>query len=244
MHIMAATKSVFSGSQVLRFMDNEPARLDWDADDLDIYTTAPKGIRILAFFEKEGYVRGLLPSGQGFDRPYVDESAIACVVRLRKGEHCVVDVVFSNSGTSLLPIARFHSTLVVNIITGYEVCVAYPESTFNGKGYRRPWASNTTTSEEAVEKYKGRGYKIETFGSNGGQVTDEHIARFYCPHTTRSFADDGVFKVQFYRPMSIAAEEAYKGFMDSVTWKWGGKECACCDERNGQHIFVRRRQDI
>lgn len=240
MAVIGSTSSVFSGSQVLRFVDSARAREDWEAQDLDIYTTAPKGNRLLMFFQEEGYIPHILPSGQGFERPYVDDSAIACVVRLRKGEESVVDVVFSCSPTALHPITLFHSTIVVNFITAYEICIAYPEATFAGRGYRRPWASRTTTYEAAIDKYKARGYAIETFASNVEDTSHLETARFYCPHTIRSFTDEGIFRIPIQLPQTTVAEERHKALMRSVTWKWGGYECACCDQQGGQKIRIAR----
>lgn len=99
------TNAVFSGGQVLRFISRGGDEVDWDADDLDIYCALGRGTGMVLLFEAEGYQAEVLPAGGGFDRPYVDETSISCVVRMKRDDGRRVDVVVSTCHSSLAPIA-------------------------------------------------------------------------------------------------------------------------------------------
>lgn len=234
--IVDATASVFSGSQVLRAIDTAYERAGWIGADLDIYTISPEGEQILQHFEKEGY-RASVQEGTGeIDRPSADTTGVACVVHLKKATR-KVDVVFSTSRSALTPIAHVWATHVCNIVTAHAMYVAYPKSTLRGVGYRRPWAAQTSSIEQAYQKYNTRGYTIHRFGENTEATTGAPDAVFYCPHTSRSFGDKGT-AVERYRSHKDCAsrDHCIEDELDKVQWTWGGSACACCDRNASEDV--------
>lgn len=236
--IVDATASVFSGSQVLRAIDTGYERTGWTGADLDIYTTSPEGEQIINHFEKEGYTASLQEGTGEIDRPYADSTGVACVVHLKKSTQ-KVDVVFSTTQSVLTPIAHFWSTHVCNIITAHAIYVAYPRSTLRGVGYRRPWAAHTSGIAEAYQKYDARGYAIHRFGANTEATTDAPDRAFYCPHTPRSFGDNGTTMERYRQDKGCASQgRCIENRLNEVQWTWGGNACACCDRRTSEDVRI------
>lgn len=238
LELMQESGSVFSGGQVLRFVDRDEGRSNWVPGDLDIYTTRPFGRRIAAFFESQGYSSTLRVRDQDFDRDYVADNAIACVFVLRKSPDTTVDVVVSIGESPLVPIAMFYSTHVVNIITPNSIRVAYPASTLAGKGYLRPSVSRTEGVDKALEKYSNRGYDIQTFDNCTESSPHVGDGTFYCPHKRRDFLDDGTLVVSLSAPSSAPSNPSGLDTLrlSAVDWKWGGSLCGSCTKRGEEHI--------
>lgn len=239
MDLMEESFSVFSGGQVLRFVDKHHSRATWHPADLDIYTTRAFGRRIVGFFEGEGYTSTLRPLGVDYDRHYVVESAIACVFLLRKAPDKLVDIVVSAAETPLIPIPLFYATHVVNVITAHSVRVAYPESSLAGRGYIRPMMKRTDVTDAAIEKYRARGYDIREFDQCTESSSHSGSSGFYCPHTTRDFQDAGTLCVYLSPPdPSVPFGPAgYDTFIFSaVDWKWGGNRCGACMKRSDERV--------
>lgn len=229
---------------MLRFVHRVDGETLWDADDLDVYCGLGRGERMVALFEMEGYRAKVLPGGDGFDRPYVDETAISCVVRMERRDGRAVDVVVSTCHSALAPIARYYASHVVNVVTASSICVAYPDSTFQRRGFFRPWAARTWNRVRAVEKYMSRGYALVGFSKNveasvEGGTGSRH---FYCPHQERSFADSGTLRLWYGETDDWLARSADDALLREVKWKWGGYCCTCCVKASGQAIMVIKRK--
>lgn len=237
MQVMQDTGAIFSGSHVLRFIDRSALRSDWAPGDLDIYTVKEKAPQLIKFFEDEEYKGFVKPRGRKVDRHYVAEGAIACAVTLKKSGHPDVDVVISSAESPIIPIARFYATHVVNVITGYSVNVAYPKATLNGKSYLRYWAPDTDTMEYAINKYNRRGYTILRSNDSSEATLGDAVARFYCPHTTRSFTDEGTLTIPFAGKGTGKASERDAVILGTACWRWGGNGCTCCANRSGEVIL-------
>lgn len=234
------SNAVFSGGQVLRFVSRGGDGGVWDADDLDVYCALGSGRRMVALFELEGYQAEVLPAGEGFDRPYVDESSISCVARMRRGDDRHVDVVVSTCHSALAPIAHFYATHVVNVVTASTICVAYPDSTLKRRGFFRPWAARTWNRVLATEKYEQRGYQILGFLRNReAGVWDGTISkRFYCPHVERCFMDEGTLRLWYAEVDGDRVRAKDCDLLRGVTWTWGGHQCMCCIRSTGQKVVV------
>lgn len=233
---MDETKSIFSGSEVLRFIDTADGSPDWSAADLDIYTTSPEGERVLEHFEQQGYHASVQEGNGETERPYADSTGVACVVHLLKPPR-KVDVVFSTNHSAITPVAHFWSTLVCNIVTAHSIYVAYPKSTLRRKGYKRPWAAKTAAVEEAERKYVARGYIVERFTANSEASDGTPEAPYYCPHNPRHFGDDGTL-VERYRARDICTSHGncIEDELRRVLWTWGGQSCACCIRDSQQSV--------
>lgn len=241
MNLVEESRAVFSGSLVLRFVRGGDAVHDWEAADLDVYAPyETQGRRIVEFFQAEGYVGKVHPSGDGFDRPYANETGIACVVTLKKGENSV-DVIYSIGYSPLLPIAHFYATHVMNVVTSQSVAVAYPLSTVAGRGYLRSCAAQTEKYRLAIEKYKERRFELVSFAENVETQSSEATARWYCPHKTRSFVDDGSIRLTFNDSASEERKAEDDALLGSVRWRWGGRICRCCDAITGQKIKMEKK---
>lgn len=126
----------------------------------------------------------------------------------------------------------------MNIITPYSIRIAYPASTLAGKGYVRPLMAKSERAELAVEKYRGRGYNIQGFERCTEALPHTGSGEFYCPHTSRSFLDDGCLCVEL-DPQ--ASDPFYPAQIDSlamngVNWKWGGRRCGGCTRQSYENV--------
>lgn len=228
---------------MLKFVSRGKEAGEWEARDLDIYCPLGQSECIVALFEAEGYKAAVVPAGDGFDRPYVDETFINCVVRMHHRDRKQVDIVVSACYSALSPIARFYATHVVNIVTASSVCVAYPNSTFKRKAFLRPWASRTVNRARALEKYKERGYRLVAFAENDEARVEAGIGseKFYCPHEERSFGDEGTVRLWLGEDTNDLTKDAEMDLMTEVKWRWGGRRCTCCTRYSVQDIRIRKR---
>ncbi|KAG8944744.1 hypothetical protein FRC04_001559 [Tulasnella sp. 424] len=100
-----------------------------------------------------------------------------------------IDVICSDSAASLRPITDFHSTCVMNVITGAGVLVAYPNQTFNGTNIRR--IHSLGGRQDHVDKYTARGFcAIDSVGTSPCSPSS-------CPQLRRTFSDAGCFAMPF-----------------------------------------------
>lgn len=242
MSLVTETRSLFSGGQVLRFVSRGRLRGIWEPNDLDIYCPIGQGGCIVDLFEAQGYRARVIPAGDGFDRPYVDDTYISCVVRLQHHDGRRIDVVSSVNYSALSPIARYYASHVVNVITASSISIAYPKSTLNGRAFARPWTPITCNMTDAEEKYRRRGYQMIQFAENTEAMTEPKatVGRFYCPHVVRSFADDGTLRV-WYGETTDDAISADADLLEEVKWRWGGENCMCCNMASSQEILVRKK---
>jgi hypothetical protein len=221
----------------------------WFPHDADVYVPLPKeGGFQLAFvdymIEVEGYhktepvvsaITPFTPDG------YVSYMEVKEVVRLRKG-YLKMDVILSASPFSLMPIMRFHSTLVMNCITGNGIWSAYPSRTCARQGICNPMVFTLdhiapklppANVRSAFRKYARRGFDIRmgpTSWANDDHVCTKHGS---CPQTFRTVEDWGCMYVSLRAIGEDTGLGSRKGSVSRdvstedahVVWLLGGRAC-------------------
>jgi hypothetical protein len=119
--------AVISGSSVLWLLDS--LKDSWEAGDLDLYVPRNATQAMIDFLLEEGYQVVPEPEGEPHGGPYIDLGHLASVTKLVKGD-IKIDLLESLSQSSVLPVAFFHSTAVMNYITADSIAMLYPKLTF------------------------------------------------------------------------------------------------------------------
>jgi hypothetical protein len=155
---MRDTGAVISGSSALAFIMRDD---HWTAKDLDIYV--PSGDAATRLFHHLESIQGFKHTVLRGGMPAKDYEKVGsgCIRRVHKflkrqgadeaGQDMTltVDLIESDTNSSVKPLTSFHSTLVMNYLTADSVVVLYPSLTFSRVAFKqsRPW--KTEDWEEA-----------------------------------------------------------------------------------------------
>lgn len=255
-------RAVVSGSAVLQMMLSVSFEhrigggLGWNEGDMDIYvptTEGPEGEpRLLQYLiSKEGYtVAHENKKKIGSYSPYAE---IKDIITLTKGTNNV-DLIVSATRFSVSPVFRFHTTVVMNFMTGTAIFSAYPEMTCRMRGLVNPSALTLDLEppafppievRDALKKYAHRGFDIRYNPSCWNN--DKHICTrtSSCPHTLRTVQDASCLVASIRsldvetgistRSESISDEVQTLGVYQ-IQWHLGGRSCD--GKRIGMQGFV------
>ncbi|KAG6835878.1 hypothetical protein H0H93_013718 [Arthromyces matolae] len=194
LQLLRRTNSVISGSLVLLII-NTP---DFLAHDIDFYVPDHQE----AFFVDELMSKYQLidftprPKAMAYTLPGVKSIRV-----LRTASESInINVIVSVNRNPLTPITSFHSSVVMNYLSGYELYVGYPLLTCNHRNVINSDRliqpeTNVIRAVTALYKYELRGYDSDT------EVTDwddlrTHICGWsgFCPRTIRNFRDGNGFR--------------------------------------------------
>ncbi|KAJ3529353.1 hypothetical protein NMY22_g9034 [Coprinellus aureogranulatus] len=168
--VMDRTQSVMSGSAVVLLC--QPG--DWEPGDLDFY--CPKGAlaEVVKHFEGLGYTIETTGSGKSEDgvtqEPRVDgycKDLLQTVVRMWHGGRRKINVIESSVPSAVAPLFLFHSTVVMNAVTGSGIVCFHPQLTLNMKGVanhpsgRQQWLKNELKETALLDKYRVRGFDVQ-----------------------------------------------------------------------------------
>lgn len=251
---LRTSRSVVSGSVALWFVCGGP--LSWFPNDCDIYTPLGESASVATFLQtRAGYsideekMNWLLRNQNNLtmgdtDYPECDGaiSVIASVLHLTNqtlGKY--VDIIESNTVSSLQPIPRFWSTLQASYISADNLCVAYPYLTFNNIGCVTPTGyTPIRTVLDAILKYRKRGFIIDEFSSAVEKrvlsgfpgITPKCENNPYCPHALRFFGDKWCLQYAFDEKnfVSHPVDEF------TVRWRYGGDACGICKRKYDSQI--------
>lgn len=144
--MMQITDTVLSGSAVLKVVD----AANWTPGDLDFYCPRTELRPVLEWFRRRGYKvtkaydapydSKILPNDKkGHEIRFAARSCIKKVIILEHKIHgTILNLIQSLSTSALAPLTFFHSTLVMNFISGHGIVCGYPELTFKGIGKAAP----------------------------------------------------------------------------------------------------------
>lgn len=144
--VLGEEHAVVSGSAVLQMMLSVSFErriggdLGWKVGDMDIYVPLPDGSddspRLMRYIiDKEGYK--VVKKEKKRIGPYLPYAEIKDTVTLAKGAN-TIDLIISATRFSISPIFRFHSTVVMNFMTGTAIFSAYPNLTCRMRGNINP----------------------------------------------------------------------------------------------------------
>ncbi|KAI0039441.1 hypothetical protein FA95DRAFT_1504173 [Auriscalpium vulgare] len=224
--VLRSTRSVISGSFVVRFVMRRTEQGDMRVGDLDIYCPLSSASGVITYLEEdERYGPGINITHDPDDE--LEEaypiSAISCVTRLyRESTQSRIDVITSDTNSPLLPIRHFWCTLVTNYMSADGICLTHPKLTLDARGCIAPAQLGDVAIEHAVEKYRARGFRIGTFVDNdathqGGETTG------YCPQRLRNFNDS--LSLTFKFDSFNEAQLLHTFPILEPTWKYGGWLC-------------------
>ncbi|KAK7035712.1 hypothetical protein R3P38DRAFT_3183528 [Favolaschia claudopus] len=232
LRLLRKTESIISGSTTIPVLIN----LSFSPNDLDLY----------ALIRHEGTILLELRTKLGFtvfrrtNDDYAPGSGIVRIHWLRKGQH-IINLLIVTGDNAAEAIFRFHSTIVMNFISGYGVLCAYPALTLRKKSI-----ANHGVMADQLSRDRGRGCfeKYEERGISTKDHLREHALWSHhvcgsdksCPSTFRTLHDDGSLFVAFE---AIGTPETpplfYNGF-SSVLWSLGGTQCSALPV--GHSLFV------
>lgn len=237
---MRATHSVVSGSVALAFVMGA----NWELKDLDIYTPRGEGCQAMLahLIGKEGYTLQPQAAPETFD--YLDDTAFSKILAVHKLSKIVqvigedkhrtlsIDVIEAASPNAVIPIFRFHSTVVMNWITADSIFVTYPKLTFHHKGLinQKQGLESPVRENEWKDKYLKRGFMLRAnpaaFG-DGGSCGDG------CPLVLRSTFDVACLEFVFGEKDPLPADEVqwstYRGVVPRTSiLRCNNPSCSRC----------------
>lgn len=179
--VLRNTGSVVSGSTALAYALDDNDKEDWESNDLDIYTPVGEPCQdvLRHLTEQEGFELQPRPNADvpGAPPPEVDPpidvlenyegsaafSRLRNVYKLSKdrdGKKVCIDVIEARGTSAIIPIFRFHSSLVMNYISADALFMAYPTLTLSGEFIVNQKLNRfQLKSREWLDKYEGRGFK-------------------------------------------------------------------------------------
>ncbi|KAJ7445312.1 hypothetical protein FB451DRAFT_1189231 [Mycena latifolia] len=209
------TGSIISGSTALLALVN----LQFVPNDLDVYVPAPSEVTML----------GILTDVYHFslDRTqsnsYPSNKHILRTHWLIKGDR-VINVMVVDGDNAVVAIFPFHSTIVMNFITGMGIYCAYPDLTLSKIGVRNNGLPYNDRALACLAKYAARGIIFRQCGQTHIYGDDKH-----CPSAVRTLHDDVGLLIPItshssWRDSVLSPHEVYDGFK-SVVWSLGGPRC-------------------
>jgi hypothetical protein len=251
LNLLQSTRAVISGSMALFFLFScsftgvNSSTMKWSPADMDIYELnigqeVSEVVRYL--ISMEGFKEVACRFVQGGDKYY---PLVRKVTQLRKKD-LHVDVITTYASSAIAAIFGFHSTPVMNWISGDGFFSAYPLLTSSKQGLVNPMtfalknfipALPSSHTRAALAKYYNRGFDIRR--NPNCWPAKKHIcsADVNCPHTVRSVINHGTMYVRFKKPaeeegVQLIREIDYTAPYKSpyiLFWSLGGLSC------NGRH---------
>jgi hypothetical protein len=236
----------------------------WLPSDMDVYIPAPIIDNPLPPFiaymlNDEGYhIERRVDEHEGRGR-YSLFPEVKHIFHLRKGS-IRMDVIVSYTSFSLRPIFRFHSTPVMNCITGNGIFSAYPHMTLSHRGIVNPLAFTLNDATpcmpdkyvlEALRKYYERGFDIRRNPVCWPNNEHKCTRSTDCPSKLRSVQDSGCLYITLRSigqntgigaQTKVLSRDVNSGEDAQVVWSLGGRSC------DGHHSattgFVSIRQEF
>ena len=177
--VMITTGAVISGSVALAVLLGG----EFVAQDLDIYVVAEHMGTVLVFLEEQGY-KVIIPSPNA-KKNGCPTSTVTLTLKNNAGEK--IDLTATTERHIVYTITKFHSTCVMNYVAYYGIVCLYPAWTMCGTALLR----GEPTDQQAIEKYRGRGFAMKTDASEmpGYEPNHKCAAHQCCPQTRRELHD-------------------------------------------------------
>jgi hypothetical protein len=242
LYVLRSTRSVISGSVALRALfPGHPNMKSWASADIDIYVPKSQYTNmVISLYETDGYYEiGVKISDGGYSLPKIQK-----VVRLFNGR-CNIDLVVSRTESCSDNIFGFHSTVVMNFISGYGIFCAYPTFTLEHRGYINPKFMQEDeieypSIEKCIQKYERRGFTISALF----RATHSFGFSNRCPHTLRSLYDGYSLFIPFNKSIGSQDDDEpldsryiYDRRHDTI-WSLGGPLCYGRRPEGGKRGFV------
>lgn len=258
--IMRTTGAVISGGFALKFLD--PGS-DYVPGNLNCYVPTQGYHAFLTFLVVS--MGADIVSQDDFRRNYgkphpyrfgnqTGDTGIADRRLLRIGE-TLLDIVCSNSPSPLLPIAKFHSTAVMNFISAEGFCIAYPISVLQRVAFTA--ARRMRSNDRAfLQKYHDRGFLVFPSPHSLAKFPCDVsgcYAEGFCAAQRRFFTDQHCITVIFDRFKNELTNDVDGAAVLcrsvgcilpteltrlTVEWVWGGPACRPSPSEHGCGVDV------
>jgi hypothetical protein len=250
MKALNSEHAIVSGSVALytmlsvTFNGDDSNENGWYPNDIDVYVPLPDDLKqppplVTYMMDNEGYhTRTPVIS---LNMNYPAYPSIQDVIYLKKGNK-TMDIIVSANRFSISPIFHFHSTPVMNCITGNGIFSAYPKMTCQKRRILNPLVLHMDITSPpmpyfsvraALKKYEDRGFQIRRNPSCWSRVFHLCTRSINCPHTTRQMEDWGCLYLtlrSFGKNTGISSksalvtEDIFDG-QGTITWHFGGDAC-------------------
>jgi hypothetical protein len=270
--LLGWTSSVISGSTALQYMVPNNT-IDWAPRDLDLYVPHTDLPIFLAFFSKEGFQevqrwthghhpsdRDLIATTESDDGTATDSGSdysdqipsIQDIIHMTK-KSLSIDIITCPGDTPIPAILSFHSTTVMNCLTGHGFLSIYPtltdqhRSLINRLAYP-PDTAPTPRMLACFDKYALRGITTYESPRDWEMPHDESLSNMdtsnttekhhdcrtspNCPNAIRSTFDGGCLFVSFYTAHNFLTPQTMLSSTDNVrrragsaVWNMGGPTC-------------------
>ncbi|KAF8120867.1 hypothetical protein EV363DRAFT_1187818 [Boletus edulis] len=242
--VMEVTRTVISGSFAFQFIFGERSAV-WSVNDLDLYTTKEGFEGLKEELEIQGYV--VQHQSQANDSPYVF-SKILKIVKMKKGEN-VIDVIVSQTNSSIQPIFQFHSSIVMNYVSASTIFSAYGHTAARYKSFANPMLffhqRVTWRTLMSYKKYQERGVEMHSpsvlwmQGYTPGAKPHKCTRYLQCPCSVRKNVDSGCLlaSLDACHPFRRSAEQAAVE-KEIVVWVLSNDRC------DGKHLYTSRTPEV
>ena len=147
------------------------------------------------------------------------------------------DIICSRTSSPLLPLALFHSSIVMNFFTADGFCIEYPD-TFFVRIFVKARHSMVSSDHQAFAKYKQRGYTIvDVPPQSVASPVQGECSRAYCPRTVRQFGDEFLLAFIFKQQNRDQTSKLHPSYPARVSWRRGGHGCGR-DDCEGEYSPV------
>lgn len=211
MAMLRDERAVISGSTALFFMfccsytGVNSSRLNWAPADMDIFepNTGGQPSRVVKYFvESERFTEMSCTRYRAEDIYYPQAKK---VTRLER-DRLRIDIITTYSSSSIAGVFGFHSTPVMNWISGDGFFSAYPVLTSSYRGLVNSMTFTLTNFvpalpppgvQRCLQKYYERGFDIRRNPTCWPKETHICSKDVHCPQTTRNVTDHGSMFVRF-----------------------------------------------
>ncbi|KAK7000257.1 hypothetical protein R3P38DRAFT_2561855 [Favolaschia claudopus] len=216
-------RAIISGSTALAILMRGAFR----PNDLDIYVPRASEAKCINIMHRDY----LFDTTKTLRPPYGSISGVYRIHWMKKEEHSI-NVIVVTGDNAAATIFQFHSTVVMNYLTGHGLLCAYPHLTLNKLSIANPGSNRSDRSMKKVEicynKYRQRGFThVERLNQHSSWET--HMCGFdkSCPATPRSLYDGGCLFIPFLDRDNDGnmIEPPYYDGLHTVVWSLGGTPC-------------------
>lgn len=253
LQLLRESHSVISGSTSLHFMLPHDDRV-WTPKDLDLYTNKSGYALVLSTLAQYGYTIHKVYTGYTSRHGQEDAAAEAFgfgvdrVINLQNECNGSIDVIVSTEDSPYIPIFNFHSTALMNFISGDGFFCAYPRLTSKGISVVNPLGfpgrdTPTARIQSCIQKYENRGFTYVYHSTSRRLCTFIGCFSNRCIEPIRHTQDKQCLYVQFACDDIGAMDGCLRTYAHKYNVKWclGVKSCDPRKEDACPYVRVSRR---
>lgn len=237
LQLLSDSHSVISGSTVLSFMLPYGERT-WTPKDLDLYTNKAGYTCVISALAHHGYSINKVYTGytagnsQHDTTPEAIGFGIDRVINMRNTLDHSIDVIISVDKSPFIPIFNFHSTALMNFISGKGFFCAYPRLTSSQMSVVNPLGfpgldTPTARIQACIQKYEERGFRFIYPYTSGPLCSLIGCYSDSCIDPVRHTQDGQCLYFRFSNGVGESTQEHVRTYIRGYNIKWclGAKSC-------------------